>query len=71
MPKSGKHNFLRGRRVLITRSRKQSQSFADKLKKKGAIPIICPCIQIHEIEDRGQIRKVFEKLDYYNILIFS
>lgn len=50
---------LTGKRVLVTRNRKQAQPFAEYLKKEGAEPIIVPLLAF----------KRRESLENYNLLL--
>lgn len=66
---------LFGKRVMITRTLSQSQSFVDILSSKGAKSIICPTIKItppssYKEVDRG-IKKLASSGGYYDWIIFT
>ena len=58
-------------KVLITRSRKQSQSFAKALAEVGFTPIFFPTIQIRPLEDLSALEKAIAEIEKYDWLIFS
>ena len=53
---------LFGKRVLITRTRKQASVLAQLLAEEGAIPVELPSIEIEPIEDRAAIQAGIERL---------
>ncbi len=58
-------------KVLITRSRKQSQSFADALEDAGFEPIFFPVIQIRPMDDLSALEEAMTQIDKYAWIIFS
>ncbi len=53
---------LFGKRVLITRTRRQASSLARLLAEEGAIAVELPSIEIEPIEDREAIENAIERL---------
>ncbi len=53
---------LFGKRILITRTRKQAGVLARLLAEEGAIPVELPSIEIEPIEDRTEINAAVERL---------
>lgn len=58
-------------KVLITRSRKQSQPFATALTEAGFTPIFFPTIHIRPMEDLSALEKAIAAIEKYDWLIFS
>ncbi len=57
--------------VLITRPRKQSQSFADALRLAGFEPVFFPVIQIRLMDDLSALKEAMTQIDKYAWIIFS
>ena len=55
---------LFGKRVLITRTRRQASNLARLLADEGAIPVELPSIEIEPIEDREAVETAVEKLRF-------
>ncbi|MEO8457506.1 MAG: uroporphyrinogen-III C-methyltransferase [Chloroflexota bacterium] len=53
---------LFGKRVLITRTRRQASSLARLLAEAGAVPVELPSIEIEPIEDREAVEAAIETL---------
>lgn len=53
---------LFGKRVLITRTRKQAGVLAELLAEEGAIPIELPSIEIEPVEDDGELATAIDAL---------
>jgi uroporphyrinogen III methyltransferase/synthase len=53
---------LFGKRVLITRTRRQASNLARLLADEGAIPVELPSIEIEPIEDREAVEAAIERL---------
>jgi uroporphyrinogen III methyltransferase/synthase len=53
---------LFGKRVLITRTRRQASVLAQLLAEEGAIPVELPSIEIEPVEDRAAIEAGIERL---------
>jgi uroporphyrinogen III methyltransferase/synthase len=54
---------LQGQSVLITRAAEGAVSFADRLRRLGAEPIICPTITVQPPEDYGPLDRALQQLD--------
>ena len=62
---------LNGKRILITRPRGQSESFARRLKDLGAIPIFFPVIEIAPVQENSALDQVLRALDEYDWLVLT
>ncbi len=62
---------LFGKKVLITRSREQSFSFAKKIIKSGGSPILCPIVSYNLIEKEIFNKGIVNNLPGFNWIIFS
>ncbi|HYO99232.1 MAG TPA: uroporphyrinogen-III synthase [Pyrinomonadaceae bacterium] len=62
---------LRGRTVVITRARAQSQDFAAALESYGARVVACPTIEIVEPESYAPLDEALEHLYGYDWLVFT
>jgi uroporphyrinogen III methyltransferase/synthase len=65
------HTPLRGKRILITRARKQAEEFSSLLEDYGAEVFVFPTIEIALPEDWQPLDKTLEKLDTYDWIIFT
>jgi len=61
---------LRGKRILITRSREQAADFAAKLREVGAHPVLFPVITFIPLP-RAPLEKALQAIDDYSWLIFT
>ena len=62
---------LAGRTVVITRAQNQAQEFATALEQYGAEVIICPTIEICELESYERLDEGIDHLYGYDWLIFT
>jgi len=62
---------LFGKRIVVTRSRTQTSSLAEKLKRAGAEVIELPTIDIQPLEDQSHIDKEISEIEKYDGLIFT
>ncbi len=58
-------------KVLITRPRSQSNSFAEKLRFAGFEPIFFPVIEIRAIENNPPLDKALQRLNCYEWVVFT
>lgn len=58
-------------KVLITRPRSQSTSFADKLRFAGFEPIFFPVIEIRAIVNNPPLDKALQRLNCYEWVVFT
>jgi uroporphyrinogen-III synthase len=58
-------------KVLITRPRAQSDSFADALRAAGFEPIYFPVIEIRSIEDNPELERALKNLNKYDWIVFT
>lgn len=62
---------LAGLRILVTRSRAQSNDLCDKLASLGAQPILFPTIEIAPMEDYTALDQAIRLLSQYRWVIFT
>ncbi|SJZ66573.1 uroporphyrinogen-III C-methyltransferase [Selenihalanaerobacter shriftii] len=62
---------LFGKRILVTRSRKQASRLSKKLYELGADPVECPAIKIVPPEDFKSLDKKLLKADEYDWVVFT
>ena len=62
---------LAGRTVVITRAQNQAEEFATELERYGAEVILCPTIEIRELESYERLDEAIEHLYGYDWLIFT
>lgn len=58
-------------KVLITRTRKQSQPFADALEKAGFEPVFFPTISIDVVDDLRALEEAVANIEKYDWVIFT
>ena len=66
-----KNQPLGGRTVVITRASDQAQEFVNELAQYGAEVILCPTIEIRELESYDRLDDAIEHLYGYDWLIFT
>jgi uroporphyrinogen III methyltransferase/synthase len=62
---------LFGRRVLITRPRRQAADLAHRLELLGAIPFLLPVIEVRPLSDYTAVDHVLAELDTFDWLVFT
>ena len=62
---------LKGKKLLLTRTRNQSVEAITKLEKLGAEVISCPTIQISVIKNNPDLDREIKNIHEYNTLIFT
>jgi hydroxymethylbilane synthase len=62
---------LRGRRVVVTRSREQSTGFCDRLTALGALPVVVPAIRIVPADDKRPIDAALSVFEEYDWVVFT
>jgi uroporphyrinogen-III synthase len=62
---------LDGKRIVITRPRRQMDSLIERLEGLGAFPIIFPTIEIVPSPDNAALEKAVKNLENYNWIIFT
>ena len=58
-------------KVLITRPRAQSDSFADALRSAGLEPFFFPVIEIRPIEENAELNKAIQNIAKYDWVVFT
>jgi len=61
---------LQNRRIVITRPEADAQGFADRLRARGAEPIIAPTIEI-EFTDPVELDEALARLDEFDWMVFT
>jgi uroporphyrinogen III methyltransferase / synthase len=64
-------NGLRGRSVVITRSRAQATAFARALADRGATPVFFPTIDIRPLEDCSALDRALTTADRCDWIVFT
>jgi len=62
---------LFGKRVLVTRTRKQASVLSQLLARHGALPVELPTIEIEVIPDNKELDRAIARLSDYSWLIFT
>jgi uroporphyrinogen III methyltransferase/synthase len=62
---------LAGRTVVITRAQTQADDFVTELERYGAKVIVCPTIEIRELDSYERLDEAIEHLYGYDWLIFT
>jgi len=70
-PKFTQKRPLAGRTVVITRAQDQANEFASELERYGASVVLCPTIEIRELESYERLDEAIEHLYGYDWLIFT
>lgn len=70
-PRLARVRSLAGRTVVITRASNQADEFVAELEQYGADVILCPTIEIRELESYERLDEALEHLYGYDWLIFT
>jgi uroporphyrinogen III methyltransferase/synthase len=62
---------LSGKRVLITRARRQASALSQMLAEKGAQPVELPAIDIHPAVDNAELDAAIGDIKHYHWIIFT
>ena len=62
---------LFGKRIVVTRDRRQAAELADPLEELGAEALLAPAIEIREAADTGPLDAAVARIDSYDWLIFT
>src|SRR6266550_6982301 len=62
---------LAGRTVVITRAQDQAEEFVTQLERYGAKVVLCPTIEICELESYERLDEAIEHLYGYDWIIFT
>ena len=62
---------LAGRRIVITRAENQADEFSHLLLDYGAEVVVCPTIEIRELDDYSRLDEAIEHFYGYDWLIFT
>ena len=62
---------LFGKKVLVTRARRQASALSQLLFERGARPFEMPAIEIEDIADTGQLDRAISSLEDYQWLVFT
>ncbi len=61
---------MKGLRVLVTRPAPDNQQLAELLRHKGAIPILCPTLEIVPLDCASILQTITATLNHYTAAIF-
>lgn len=67
----GPPRALAGKRVLVTRAAEQADALRELLEARGAVPVVCPTIEVVPPEDPTPLDRALEKLGTYDWVIFT
>jgi uroporphyrinogen III methyltransferase/synthase len=70
-PSSIKVEPLAGRTIVITRAQSQAEEFVSELERYGAEVVVCPTIEIRELESYERLDEAIDHLYGYDWLIFT
>lgn len=70
-PKSTTNQPLAGRTVVITRAQSQADEFVTELEQYGAEVLVCPTIEICELESYERLDEAIDHLYGYDWLVFT
>ncbi len=62
---------LFGKRVLVTRAKRQSSQLLDRLREYGAITVEMPTIEIRPLDSTEELDGAIGRLDDYNWILFT
>lgn len=62
---------LAGRRILVTRARRQAASLADELRARGALAIDAPAIRVVDPPDPAAVTHALRAIGDYDLVIFT
>lgn len=62
---------LFGKKILVTRSKEQSFSFASKLIKSGAKPVLCPTVSYEIVEKEIYNKDIINNISNYDWIFFT
>jgi uroporphyrinogen III methyltransferase/synthase len=65
------HRPLFGKRVLVTRPRRQATDFVRRLESLGAIPFVLPAIDIRPLDDYSACDRALAQLARFQWLVFT
>jgi uroporphyrinogen III methyltransferase/synthase len=70
-PIAEENQYLAGRTIVITRAQSQADEFVAELERYGAEVVLCPTIEIRELENYERLDEAIEHLYGYDWLIFT
>lgn len=62
---------MKKRKVIVTRPRKQADSFADQLEQAGLEPVFFPVIEIQPIQANIPLQRALAKLEKFDWVVFT
>jgi len=62
---------LKGKKVLVPRSREQAKSFSKLVKGYGGIPVEIPLLDFVPVKVSDEIRSILDRLDSFDWIIFT
>jgi uroporphyrinogen-III synthase len=64
------HSTLDGRGIVVTRPAHQAAALAALISAQGGRPILFPMMDILDVEERGALNAIIDRLDRYDLAIF-
>ncbi|MFC1982299.1 uroporphyrinogen-III C-methyltransferase [Chloroflexota bacterium] len=65
------NQLLFGKRILVTRARRQASTLSQLLAQRGAQPIELPAIDIRAVTDFAELDQAISSLEHYHWIIFT
>ena len=65
------HRPLFGKRILVTRPRRQAGALVQRLLELGAVPLVLPTVEIREPADWASVDQAIRTLGQYQWLVFT
>ncbi|MFQ5511423.1 MAG: hydroxymethylbilane synthase [Candidatus Krumholzibacteriia bacterium] len=62
---------LRGKRIVVTRARRQARELSERLSRLGAVPILVPAIEIAPVADLRALDDAIRALDTFDWVVFT
>ncbi len=64
-------NPLYGRRILVPRPRLQARETAAAIRRRAAMPVVYPAIEIHPMQDQSELKRAVESARTYDWVLFT
>lgn len=62
---------LQGKRIIVTRSKRQAGALVEALREQGATVLECPAIEIRDPEDLAPLERAAAEVEKYDLVIFT
>jgi len=64
-------NWLKGKRVVVTRAAEQNESLVQALREKGAVPVIVPMVAFGPPDDPGLVDEAMQGIEQYEWIFLT